>query len=173
MTDLYGSAPLPVAAPAAPTDALSDPALNTLLRWAKAIIEFECGVAWAAVAPGEPLVRKTRPHRPERHDFGSVNELPALFCYSDNARPQRYADALFGRDRTIALLWVFAPSDQFAAAKRSGILTGLGAALHKALEMALGRHPAWVDAGDPDPAAARFGSSILGRAGFERLTFVE
>lgn len=173
MTDLYGSAPLPVAAPAAPTDALSDPALNAVLRWALAILNFECGAAWAAVAPGETLVRKTRAHRPERNDFGSVNELPALFCYSDNSRFQRYADALFGRDRTISLLWVFSPSDQFAAAERSGILAGLGAALHKAVEMSLGRHPGWVDTGDTDPHAARFGSSILNRTGFERLTFVE
>lgn len=172
MADLYGSTNLPVAAPGT-NDAISDPALGTILSWAQAVLEYECETSWLTIAPGEPLVRKVRPWKPERADFGADTELPALFCYSDDEKPQRYTDELFGRDRAIILLWIFPPGTQYALAQRSGILSGLEAALHKAIEMALGRHPAWVDSGDTDPDAATYGSSILDRAGLVHLRFTD
>jgi hypothetical protein len=164
MTDLYGATSLPVVAPAE-NEAISDPALGTLLRWAQAVIEFECATAWSVVAPNEPIVRKGRPWKPEQSDFGADTDLPALFCYSD--------DEYFGGDRTISLLWVFPPGPYYELAQRSGILKGLRSALHKALEMALGRHPAWVDPEDTDEDAAAYGSSLLDRGGFVHLRFTD
>lgn len=172
MADTYGATTLPVSAPAA-LEAISDPGLSTILRWAKAIIESECETAWLTIAPGEPISRKERPWKPERSDFGASTDLPALFCYSDDQKPQRFADDLFGREREIVLLWVFPPGPHYELAQRSGILSGLEATLHKAIEMALGRHPAWVDPGDTDTDAPTYGSSILTRGGFGNLWFTD
>jgi hypothetical protein len=170
VSDSYGAVLLPVEAPASPSHALSDTSIDTLLRWAKNIIEAKCGTAWAYVAPGEPIVRRVVSHRPERADFGADSGLPALFCYSDEGAPKRFADALFGRERNIVLLLVLPPCTQFDLARRSGVLSGLTAALHGALEgEPEWRDPAWVDYDDTDVAAPRWGSNILDRCGFDQM----
>lgn len=79
----YGATTLPVTAPSlveAYTEPVGDPGLGVVLAFAAAVLEYEVGAAWEEVAPGEPLIRHTRPHDPREEDF-ATSALPALFAY--------------------------------------------------------------------------------------------
>lgn len=167
MTDTYGLTALPVALPGTGAS-VGDPGRDVLLAFLSAVITEECGAAWAVRAPGETLVRRTHAHDPNEEDFAS-NDLPALFCYRGDGRAYHFADGEFGDEIQIAVLWVFPPTTAERQADRRSIAVGLSRAIHKALGPLNGRHPAWVAAGDTDPFAADYGSSLLTLGGFETV----
>ena len=132
------------------------------------MLTAECGAAWLAIAPGETLIRKVHNHDPQQEDF-TAEELPALFCWRADPKPQHFEDEHYGDESTIDLLWVFPPTASLTQSKRRSIALGLSRALHKALGPLNGRHPAWVVAGDTDPFAARYGSSLLDWGSFRMI----
>jgi hypothetical protein len=162
MADLYGATQLPVQTPG--TGTVSDPALDAIAAFCSAVLTADCATAWAAVAAGETIVRAALTHDPNEADLGE-NNLPALFVFRTGLDPQQWDDQAFGADSTISILWVFPPGEQFRHARRLGILSGVGKALHRAFGPLNGRHPSWVVVGDTDPSAAAYGSSVLTRGG--------
>lgn len=171
MADSYGATTLPVTAPSLVeeyTEPVGDPGIVTLLNFVAAVLEYEAGDAWDAVAPGEPICSKTRPHNPRKEDF-SRETLPALFAYPGDAKYTRWADGYWVRERPITLLWVHPPAQDGWMPARRGVQTAIGAALHKALGPLNGRHPAWVVTGDTDEDAAVYGSCVLTHGGFQSL----
>lgn len=172
MADSFGKTALPVArvarsAAGEPTEPIGDPGLAVLASWAAAVLTAECGEAWLDLARGEPLVRRVYAHDPEKEDFDPAN-MPALFAHRGDGKHKHFADGEWGEERPISLLWVYPPAG-FEMPVRRGIAVALGRALGKALGPLNGRHPAWAVTGDPDPYAARYGSSILTHGGFHTL----
>lgn len=171
MADSYGATTLPVTAPSLVeeyTEPVGDPGIVTVLSFAAAVLEYEAGHAWEEVAPGEPLIRKARPHDPREEDF-SASALPALFAYRGDGRATRWSDGYWVEERPITLLWVYPPAQAEKMPARRGVGVALGRALHKALGPLNGRHPAWVVSGDTDEDAAAYGSDVLTHGGFQRL----
>jgi hypothetical protein len=163
MPDTYGAETLPVTAPGA-TATVSDRALDVLGAWMYAVINAECSAAWTAVAAGEPILRGYQTQDPGGQDFNE-NLLPHLFLFRAQANPAHFEDGNWGTDSTVTMLFVFPPAEQSKAARRMAIFNGLQKAVHRALGPRNGRHPSWVVAGDTDPDAAVWGSSILTHAG--------
>src|SRR5512145_2731662 len=176
MADSFGKTSLPVApvarnAGGEPTEPIGDPGLAVLASWAAAVLTAECGAAWLDLARGEPIVRRIYAHDPEKEDFDPAH-MPALFAHRGDGKHKHFADGEWGEERSISLLWVYPPAG-FEMPARRGIAVALGRALGKALGPLNGRHPAWVVTGDPDPSAARYGSSILTHGGFPTLNLTD
>jgi hypothetical protein len=166
MTDSYGATSLPLTAISDPElESLADPARAHVLAFCKAVIEYECEEAWLALCPNEPIVRRTRNHNPQQEDF-SDNDLPALFAWRGDLKPQYFQDEHWGDESNIELLWVFPPTPILNESSRRSIAVGLSRALHKAFGPLNGRHPSWVVSGDTDPFAATYGSSLITHGSF-------
>jgi hypothetical protein len=172
MTDTFGATSLPIANVARsgglPTEPIGDPAMATLLAWARAVLTAEVGPAWADLAPGEPVVRCVHFHDPRAEDF-AVQRLPALFAYREAGRFGKADDGRWTEERPTTLLWVYPPGSDDKMPARRGVAVALGRALHEALGPLNGRHPSWVVTGDADPFAAVYGSSLLDHGGFEEI----
>lgn len=171
MAHSYGATTLPVTAPSlveAYTEPVGDPGLGVVLAFAAAVLEYEVGAAWEEVAPGEPLIRHTRPHDPREEDF-ATSALPALFAYRGDGKPSRWSDGYWVEERPITLLWVYPPAQAEKMTSRRGVPVAIGRALHKALGPLNGRHPAWVVTDDVDEDAAVYGSCVLTHGGFQQL----
>jgi hypothetical protein len=170
MADTFGLTSLPLASPVG-TASIADPGRDVLLSFLSAVITAECATAWAVRAPGEPVIRNGYAHDPNEEDF-VAKRLPALYVYRGDAKPGQFTDAEFGDETPVNALWVFPPAPSLRQYERRAIAQGLSRAIHKALGPLNGRHPSWVVAGDTDPYAAAYGSSVLTHGGFEwvRLT---
>lgn len=178
MPRTFGAATLPFAVPA-DGEAVTDPCLDILAESFTAILESNAGAAWAAVSPGEPLVRKTLKHDPVV-DF-NPNDLPALYVYRDDERrPRRETLADLSFQSTIFVRYVHAPtSSSPVRGKRDPIFNAfncLGQLVYQ------DRDPAWKHPSeelDPDEvgitarekvvrqACAAYGSSIQDHAGID------
>lgn len=169
MPDFYGSLQLPVPVPAAGA-AVSDPLLDTVLTYLKAVINFETKAAWQAVCPprrsgeAESLpVTLTAAHDPDGASF-STNKLPGLFAWRDET-PATDAFRTQGWDvvdSPISLMWVPPPAPQEKDRLREPFRNAVEKAIRKALK--LGRHPAWVVADDTYSNAPVRGSVFLKHA---------
>ncbi len=169
MAPRYGSLDLPLPEPPTAEAALTDPALDTLLAFAKAVIDDGAADAWEAVAGDEKVpVKSTFAHNPEEIDF-NTKSLPALYLFRAGAAepPMWVADDYRIAKDELHLLWVFPWAHQGVQRRRTTFVNGLLKVLDAAL--ANERHPAWVAAGDTDPDATRGGSNILRHAGLWSL----
>lgn len=163
MADLFGLLELPAPAPAEGA-ALTDPALDVLLDFMRAVLNADLGDAWAARAPtdAEPVAYVFN-HAPASESF-NMDETPALYAWrSDDAGgTHRYAQDLFADEGGFTVIWVPPPLPQedarFIEAARNGIKKSLKAAFGQ------GRHPAWVVSGDDYYEPEIYGSVLLRQA---------
>jgi hypothetical protein len=159
-----GAAVVPLAVPAAGVP-VGDPGLGVLLRYLQAYLTAYAGAAWAAVAPGEPLVRSVFAHDPEQHVF-SDNHLPALYAFRAKSakKPEQIAEDWRVNYDNVKVFWVLPPCAQEREALREPIIPKLAALIDRALR--LGGDPSFIDAGDADPYAVNNGTVFLRRAGW-------
>lgn len=163
----FGQLVLPVPVPAARNDlpitiaakdvSLADPALDTLLSFIQAVLDYELTTAWAIRAPGSQVnkaARFTSTNDPTEGEFND-NQLPGLFLWRQKGdSATKYAADMPSTEETIILQWVFPPGFQHTERARNNIINGLSKALILTLEH--GVHPAWTVASDnAAPAAIR------------------
>lgn len=171
MSDVFGALSLPVPVPTARNDlpipltagqtSLADPALDTLLSYIQAVLEYELTTAWAVRAPGNQIkkaARFTSTNDPLEGEFND-NQLPGLFLFRSKGEDfHRYAADLPATAETLLLHWVFPADTQHKERLRNNVINGLSKALVTWLEW--GVHPAWVVAGDlAQPAAIRLAAA--------------
>lgn len=161
-TDLFGLLEFPAPVPDEGA-AVTDPLLDVLLSFMKAVLNADVGDAWAEVCPTDPVpVAYVFAHDPDLEDF-STNDTPALYLWRapDNGAV-RYSQDLVVDDAGVQCLWVPPPSAPENRSVRSPIRNGIKKSLRRAF--ALGRHPAWVVAGDGYYDPATYGSVLLRQA---------
>ena len=168
MAHFFGAMPFPAAAPGA-TATLTDPGLDVVIDYVQTVLETHLAAAWSAVAPGEPIVRKTFTHKPV--DSFHAGDLPALYCWREKDGASRVADAFEQTQGKLRLMWVYPPTGNIEThARRSSFLNGFAKVIHRAVYKE--RDPAWVHADDAaDVAANMYGSSVLVKAGFDWWQF--
>lgn len=159
--------------PTAPGDVapVIDPALETLGRFFRAMIERYCGDAWAALAPGEPIVRKLSiGHDPEEIDFQD-GDTPLLALWRETEGVNaRISDGHAQSSAAISVLWVMAPADEQKLAARSPLFNLFNKTMLLALENE--RDPCWIKAGEESNVVSRtYGSYVWGLAGIDGWSY--
>lgn len=159
--DSYGKLLLPVPVPGA-EEAPGDPLLDVLLDFAKAVVNYQGGAAWQAVAnqAAQLPVQHVYAHDPVR--FGIVeSQLPALFLSREYNEPSRWvAHDYWVRSSRLIMYWI---PPRVAQQQKRGRIAAFGNVIQSALDAVLdpvARTPAWVVPGDTDPNAASLGSLV-------------
>ncbi len=172
MAHSVGALLLPAPAPESDEDALTDPAVDIIADYLKAVMTAWLATAWAVRAPSETVVKTLVKHDPEEVDF-KAGELPALYVWREReAEAVQIADAYDEGESQLNVLWVLPPAPQAKDSKRHGFFNGFTAAIKLAVK--LGRHPSYVHASDldeddnPTPEAATYGSDVLKLAAIDR-----
>jgi hypothetical protein len=159
MSDLFGLLSFPAPVPAAGA-ALTDPALDMVLAFMKAVINADVGAAWAARCPTDPTpVAFTFNHNPDLESF-NTNETPAIYAWrADDNGTERHSQDLVVDSSGFNCLWVPPTGGQEDRRSREAIRNGIKKSLRSAF--AQGRHPAWVLAGDTYYEPEDYGSVLL------------
>lgn len=167
MAHSVGALLLPAPAPAAATDSLTDPALDILGDYFRAVLTAWLSTAWLARAPGETVVRTLEKHDPEELDF-SVNKLPMLCLWREReTEAVKVADAYDESESELNILWVLPPAPQTKDSRRYPFFNGFASAIKLAVK--LGRHPSYVHASEAaDAGAIAYGSDVLKLAAIDR-----
>lgn len=174
MADKYGSLAFPLPVPGA-TETPADHALDVLLAYLKAFLNYYGGAAWRAIyfagETGQTLapVMKTFAHDPTYDDF-TEKHLPALFLFRNGgARSEDIAEDVRATTTTLTLWWVFpADRDQKRRVRQRAFLNGVAKLIDQALRKE--RDPVYVVTGDTEPTATTEGSVVLVQAGIQSLT---
>lgn len=167
MSDIAGILPLPVPVPL-PGEVVADPLLGNLLSYFTAIINAECGAAWAAVFPSEPLpVKGAHAWDPKREVFSEF-DLPALYMWRGGAiGKDRATEDWWWSSTTVELLWVFPTNQDTHQAYLDTFRNAITKSIIKGI--ALGRHPAWQVPGDTYYDPDVYGSVLTRYTGTSRL----
>lgn len=170
MADQFGALEFPAQAPnLAAGDSVTDPRLDKLGGFLQAVLNADVGLAWNVVSPGKKFVEQMFTNDPADSTFNE-RDLPSLFVYDARSTSNQMADDLVEDVSQVTVLWVPQNVDQARRSLRSTGVNGLKKSVERAFY--LGRHPAWVDPGDPDPDAAMLGSVLMTRAGLCKWPFV-
>lgn len=180
MADTIGLVTLPIATPTVHpftdrTLAPGDTALVRLASFAAAVLQADCGDAWAALSSGKPTIegaidgtadgltaaRRAFFSDPRRGYFEPA-DLPALFVYRGAQYGSRWLAADIQRMASqIVIAWVMPPAEEdLQRRERDSFVHAVRAAMHEALTMR--RHRAWVidsDRADPDGLKTSFATS--------------
>jgi hypothetical protein len=161
----FGGVLLPIQSPH-DGDALTDPALDFLGSYLKAVLTAWAGTAWLTRAPGEPIVRTVLVVDPRQAEFIET-DLPALYLSRTEVATIRLSEDHTATRSKIEIGWVPPPKLSGARwAQRATIINGVAKVIAAALT--LDRHPSWVLTGDPDALAATEGSVWMRFCGFVR-----
>jgi hypothetical protein len=160
MADTYGAIELPVAAPSdgptpSPTlSAVSDPGLDVLLAFIKAVVNSELSAAWHKRAPGIDPIAFTASYNPEGPPLGFMNDRKggSLYGYrKPNVAPYDYSDEFRVTEDAWTFLWVPFEQPQARSGPYGAIISGLSKVVDAAIWKT--RHQAYQKAGDTDPKA--------------------
>jgi len=175
----FGALDLPVPATNPASTTIGDPCLDTLLAFLKAVLNADAAATWATIAATQagatgatsPVVLTTHTHDPGGPEGVAfrTQDLPALYLSRDGSDEDavRIADDfLVSKDR-LTLLWVFPLRTQPKHVIRNSYVNALVKIITSAL--AAGRHPAWIQAGDPEPQASYNGSFVWNLAGIWKI----
>lgn len=169
MSDLFGLLPLPAPVPET-GDALTDPTLDVLLAFMKAVLNADLSDAWASrCATDRTLVAHTFAHNPDLESFND-DETPAIYLWraDDNGGSQvRYSADHIADDSGFVGLWVPPRLQQEDKRFVEPIRNGIKKSLTRAF--AAGRHPAWVVDDDEYADAETYGSVLLRHAGLAQI----
>jgi hypothetical protein len=146
-------------------EAAGDPGLTVLLSCLQAAINARLGAVWARIRTGTETVpcRTTYPYDPSEGVF-NLSHMPSLHGWRVSGETEQIAaDYRITRDN-LCLLWVYPIARQGNAGLRHAFAGAVEKVINAVLK--LGRDPAWVVPGDPDPNAATLGSLLWTHAGF-------
>jgi len=163
MSDLFGLLPLPAFEPSGEEDALTDPLLDMLLAFMKAVLNYDLQDAWASVVPTDPTpVRYVFNHAPNMESF-NMDDVPALYAWrADDSGSFRYSQDLVADETGFQVIWVPPALPQEKERYIVGIRNGIKKSLKAAF--AQGRHPGWVLDGDDYYDPEDYGSVLLHHA---------
>lgn len=167
VADLYGSTILPLTG----DEARIDPMLSPLVSFFQAIANAYALAEWKVLVPtATACVARAYTHDPHESNFVD-NKLPGLFLWRTGS-PEWHEESQgirICRSR-LRLLWV--PPDTGKPEQKTD-RSHFPWKLAKLWDdyLGLGRDPAWIVAGDPDPEAPRYGSVLARFAKFRRLRF--
>jgi hypothetical protein len=172
MADTYGAIELPVLAPTdgpdpnvAALSAVSDPGLDTMLAFLKAVVNAELSDAWHKRAPAQDPIGFVFPYNPEDAGGGFFNDRKggALYGYrKPNVAGYDYTDGFRVTEDAWTFLWVPPEQPQARSGPYKPIINGLAKVVDEAVYLT--RHPAYQKPLDQDPKAldvAALPSSIL------------
>lgn len=160
MSDTFGLLELPAPA-VGDGEAVTDPALDMLLAFMKAVLNSDLGTAWADVSPADTTpVAYVFNHNPDIESI-NVDETPALYAWRSDSNDvaKHYSQDYVADEGGFTCLWVPPPMPQESKRAREAIRNGIKKALKAAF--AQGRHPAWVIAGDTYYEPQIYGSVLL------------
>jgi hypothetical protein len=163
-----GGLAVPLVPPSTATATIDDPALDVVVGYIAAIVRTYAGAAWRAVAPGEPLLRRTFTHDPEDYEFAET-DLPALYAFrTGSAKPteDQAEDYRISTD-TVRLFWVMPRASTEQQRRRVPFIQALGKLIDLAIDR--GRDPAYVRSDDPDPTKTAQGTVLLRASGLHWL----
>jgi hypothetical protein len=155
VAEKFGSTSLP----ATVTTPAGDLGLGFLGAYLQAVMNAHLAGAWAAVAPLKEPVRSVFYEEPKAAIW-TEDDLPALFLYRGEAIGEQWADEWLVQRTALTAQWIFPPDVPYGQARRAPFVTAVHRSLFVAIE--LGRHPAYVAAGDTDPTAATRGTFVYG-----------
>ena len=167
MSDHYGALEFPVQIPDV-KDSVHDPAIDCLGRYLQCCLNDQLGQSWSAVNPGRKFVESIQTNSPG--DAFNEKDLPALFLTRQSTTDERISDDWVESLSDVSITWVPQNAVQAKRVLRFTGSNGLSKVISRALF--LGRSPAWVDPGDPDPNARTLGSVLINRAGLLRWPVV-
>jgi hypothetical protein len=166
MADTFGAETIPLSLPLAGEE-ISDPGVSRLADFFMAVINANATANWETVMPGALPVSTAFTHNPEEVSFNE-RDLPALWLNRVGEDPLEWlAEDYDIAHVTMRLLWVFPAARQEVQKDRNTFVNGIAHILAHCIE--LGRHPAYVLPGDPDPTATTQGSVIMRVAGLWEL----
>jgi hypothetical protein len=148
-----------------------DPLLFYLGSYLQTVINSRCGAAYGSLdpRPGTALnnlaVIEVDYVDPDDHSF-NARDLPAIFIYRDTFPAERIADDMYEQNSHVGIQWVPRPDNLQRRQEVAPFVNAIAAVINRALIR--GRDPGWIVAGDTDPDAAYFGSSLLGWSGVDR-----
>lgn len=161
-----GGLAVPLLPPANATDTGADVALTVFAAYLSAFLTAYAGNAWRAVAPSEPIVRKTFTHDPEDYEF-SENDLPALYLFrTGSVRPiEQLAEDWRLHYDNIRVFWVLPNTGTDKQRRRTPYIPAVGKLMDAAFDRE--RDPVFVWPSDTDPTTARQGTVVTRAAGVE------
>jgi hypothetical protein len=162
MGDAYGMLPLPALAPAA-DEALTDPAIDILLEFMTAVLNYYGDAAWASVsgyqAGDNHTVVQTFNFDPHETTF-NTRDLPALFLWRKKIGGSAWlATDYYVRESKLILQWVPPPAIQSMRARWRPFINLIASALDGIMDPSA-RVPSWIYPGDTDPIAQYDGSLL-------------
>lgn len=172
MAHRFGALTLPAPA-VAPGESVTDPGLDVLGGFFRAILEKYLATAWASVAPGEPIVRVVSTDNPEERDF-TTKDLPLLCLWRPEDSQVNHLTEVFEENQDLLrILWVPAITTHIKGHVRSTFFNGFKKAI--SLAVRLERDPVYVHPVDAaraasDPlrqAAEAYGSDVHDLAGLD------
>jgi hypothetical protein len=167
MSDMFGLLPLPAPAPAEGA-ALTDPGLDMVLEFMRAVLNSELGSAWASRAPTDSRPVSYVFNHPPQGEVFNLDETPALYAWrTDDSGAGRYSQDLDADEGGITVLWVPPALPQEDQALIEAFRNGVKKVLKSAF--AQGRHPAWKIPGDTYYQPEDYGSVLLKHARFSRI----
>lgn len=138
MGDRFGAMTLPA------TAGQLDPALATLLDFARTVLLASVQPGWAGADPRQ-IVNTIGAYDPRRG--GLIDDkLPGLFAWRARGDFEDLAQGFVEHDGTITLAWVFPPGKTERRELQDATVTALAKAL--AVALSDGRHPDWAHPAD-------------------------
>ncbi len=169
MADKIGLIEFPPAPPG--NKPIPDPMLVAVGNYVGTFLNELLSDEWSRLAPGEGKPVKKVTTASTRRAVFNTNALPTLFVFRQRVDPERISDDLYEYTTILDLLWVPPRVDEDKREIRDPFSSKVGISIDYCLRK--GRHPNWVDPGDPDPKAATLGSVLMKRAGFTRVVTVK
>ncbi len=165
MGDQFGALALPPTA-AVTGEAAGDPCLSRIANYLKAWLNVECLTAFRSVFPtaaSAAVVNHAFIHDPAQCVFNE-RDCPSLYLFRTGGEAaERVSEDYDITHDVVQLYWVFPPVAPETQRIRSPMASAVQKEVVHAIE--IGRHPAYVLAGDPDATASSQGSVIYRVAG--------
>ena len=144
----------------------SDPALDYLVAYLDAVLNQYGQTAWAAVAPGETVVKTSWARDPRDGDL-RVADMPSLWAHRSRTEHEWLGDGWPTNRTTIEILWIFQPASLVGHADHATFINGIANLIRYALRK--GRDASYVIDGDTDETAAARGSVIQRHCGWNQM----
>lgn len=155
MTEFIGTMEVPSVAPATGETA-GFPELGYLADFCQAVLNVDALAQWQAVGNTTLPVLTKFTHNPKKSLDDS--KLPSIYCFFSEEHGKWVSDGLRTVEAKVEIQWIMEPCQPEMETLRDPTQSLVSRILFDALSN--GRNPAWTVAGDTDPYAVTWGSSL-------------